>query len=132
MIDEKLNKAILELASRVGLRINSIVLFGSHARSEDLQWSDIDLLIISENFSGMRSDDRVRMVLDKWDYEKPLEPVCSAPSEASELSPLIWEICKDGIIIIDDGTFNKLRIKCLKYLNDNGVQRFKYGYMIQG
>jgi len=97
-----------------------------------LQWSDIDLLIISEDFSNMRNGDRVRMILDKWDYEKPLEPVCIAPSEASELSPLIWEICKDGIIIMDDGTFKKLWIKCLKYLNDSRVQRFKYGYMIQG
>lgn len=129
MIEEKLSEAVYKLASKTGLRINSIVLFRSHARKEDLQWSDADLLIISEDFSDMRMDDRVRLVLEKWDYEKAVEPVCLVPSEVSELNPLIWEICRDGVVIMDDGTFNILRTKCLKHFNDARIQRLEYGYV---
>ncbi|MEM2276378.1 MAG: nucleotidyltransferase domain-containing protein [Thermoproteota archaeon] len=131
MIEEKLSEAVYKLASKMGLRINSIVLFGSHARKEDLQWSDVDLLIISEDFSDMRMDDRVRLVLEKWDYEKPVEPVCLAPSEVSESNPLIWEVCRDGVVIMDDGTFNILRTKCMKRFNESGIKRLEYGYVEQ-
>lgn len=129
MIEEKLSESIYNLARKMGLRINSIVLFGSHARMEDLQWSDVDLLIISEDFSNMRMDDRVRLVLEKWDYEKPVEPICLAPSEVSESNPLIWEICRDGVVIMDDGVFNTVRTRFLKRLNEGRIQRLEYGYV---
>ncbi|MBO3754118.1 MAG: nucleotidyltransferase domain-containing protein [Candidatus Brockarchaeota archaeon] len=131
MIEEKLRDAVFRLTSRMPLKINSIVLFGSHARAEDLWWSDVDLLIISEGFSKMRREERMRLVLEKWEYEKPVEPVCLSPEEASWENPFLWEVCMDGVIIFDDSTFNVLRAKCLKYLEENKIKRFKYGYVKQ-
>ncbi|MEM1538173.1 MAG: nucleotidyltransferase domain-containing protein [Candidatus Nezhaarchaeales archaeon] len=129
MIEDKLSDAISKLAGKVGLRVNSIVLFGSRGKAEELPWSDVDLLIISEGFSNMKRWDRVRLVLENWDYEKPVEPVCLAPNEVSETNPFIWEVCREGVAVMDDGTFNALRTKCLKYLDENGFQRIKYGYV---
>jgi len=129
MIDESLVNAISQLASKMGLRINSIVLFGSHARAEDLQWSDVDLLIISEDFSRMKAEDRVRLVLEKWEYEKPVEPVCLSFEEISEFNPLIWEVCRDGVVVMDDGTFKALRIRCMKHFDEGRIQRLEYGYV---
>jgi len=131
MIGEKLRNAIFKLMDRLPLKINSIVLFGSHARMEDMQWSDVDLLIISEDFSSMRREDSIRLVLEKWDYEKPVEPVCLAPDEVSEATPLIWEVCRDGIAIFDDGTFNMVKAKCLKYLDEAKIKRLRHGYIEQ-
>lgn len=105
MIEEKLRSAIPRLASRMPLKNKLDNPLRSHARAEDLRWSDVDLLIISEGFSKMRREERMRMVLEKWEYEKP--------EEASWENPFLWEVCIDGIIIFDDGTFNALRAKCL-------------------
>lgn len=95
--------------NEIPLKINSVVLFGSLARGEGLPWSDVDLLLISRDFSGMRKGDRIHLLLDKWDYMRPLEPICLSPDEISEENPLIWEICIDGIPVVDDGTFRELK-----------------------
>lgn len=132
MIEENLREAISRLAGRIRLKVNSIVLFGSHARMEELEWSDVDLLIISEDFSKMRVEDRVRIILEEWDYWKPVEPVCLSPEEASEKSPLIWEVCRDGVVILDDGTFDAVKARCLKHLDENKIKRVEHGYIWQG
>jgi predicted nucleotidyltransferase len=78
-----LMRAILKLLNEIPIKINSAVLFGSLARGEGLPWSDVDLLLISGDFSGMRGEDRIRLLLDKWDYMRPLEPICLSPEEIS-------------------------------------------------
>lgn len=130
-MEKMLREAIMRLASRMPFKVNSIVLFGSHAREEDLPWSDVDLLVISEGFSGMRRSDRIGLVLERWDYAKPVEPVCLAPNEVSIEDPLIWEVCRDGVVVIDDGTFSAIKTACLTYLAKNKVRRFEYGYIMQ-
>ncbi len=122
-------EVIRKFLSEIPIKVNSVVLFGSSARGDDLPWSDIDLLLISDEFSGMRREDRIRFLLDKWDYPRPLEPICLSPDEISEENPLIWEICLDGIPIVDDGTFEKLRERCIDLLSKRGVERKWYGYV---
>jgi len=105
----RVNKGHSKAFERDSLKINSVVLFGSLARGEGLPWSDVDLLLISRDFSGMRKEDRIHLLLDKWDYMRPLEPICLSPDEISEENSLIWEICIDGIPVVDDGTFRELK-----------------------
>jgi predicted nucleotidyltransferase len=125
----ELMRAITGLLREIPLKINSAVLFGSLARGEDLPWSDVDLLLISKDFSGMRKEDRIRLVLDKWDYMRPLEPICLSPDEISEENPLIWEICMDGIPVVDDGTFRELKKRCIDLLRRRRIERRWYGYV---
>tara|TARA_Y100000588_G_scaffold276340_1_gene292705 strand:- start:553 stop:870 length:318 start_codon:yes stop_codon:yes gene_type:complete len=49
MIDE--NKKIKQVAQRIGQAINAeqIILFGSHARGEATEHSDVDLLVVAES-----------------------------------------------------------------------------------
>jgi len=131
MIEEGLRDAIIRLVNKIPFRVNSAVLFGSHAREEDLQWSDVDLLIISDGFSGTEKEDRIGLVIDRWDYVKPVEPVCLAPYEISETDPLLWEICRDGIAVVDDGTFISVKTKCMAYLTESKIKRCEYGYIRQ-
>jgi len=124
----ELIRAIAKLLNEIPLKINSVVLFGSLARGEGLPWSDVDLLLISRDFSGMRKGDRIHLLLDKWDYMRPLEPICLSPDEISEENPLIWEICIDGIPVVDDGTFRELREKCIDLLRRK-IERRWYEYI---
>jgi len=131
MIEEGLRDATIKLSSQMPFKVNSAILFGSHARGEDLQWSDVDLLIISEEFSKMERKDRIGLVIEKWEYMKPVEPICLSPNEILETDPLIWEVCRDGVVIIDDGTFGAIRTKCFAYLDENRMKRFEHGYIRQ-
>lgn len=40
------------------IAVEAIVLFGSHARGEPREWSDIDLAVISPDFEGLSQWDR--------------------------------------------------------------------------
>ncbi len=56
----ELNQAIREFAVLLekGIRIEAIVLFGSHAKGEARDDSDIDVAVISPDFEGMTTQQR--------------------------------------------------------------------------
>ena len=112
------------------LEANSIVIFGSTARREALPYSDVDILIISKKFKKMKTEDRIRLILETWNINKPVHPICLTPEEAEKMTnkPLMWEICRKPEILTDDGTFKKIRHKTLKYLKTNKIIRKKYWY----
>ncbi|MGC8932970.1 MAG: nucleotidyltransferase domain-containing protein [Candidatus Methanodesulfokora sp.] len=124
-----IEREIAELLRKIPFKVRSVVLFGSHARGEALPWSDVDVLFISDDFSGMRMEDRLRPILENWSYKKPIEPVCLSLNEISEENPLIWEICADGIVIVDDGTFHEIRERCVNYMKSRKIERKWYGYV---
>ena len=44
--------------NRLGLQLKRVILFGSYAHNTAHKWSDIDLALVSDDFTGMRLDDR--------------------------------------------------------------------------
>ena len=55
MVDEAVRERIENFISAVrqrGIPISRIVLFGSHARGDAHEWSDIDIVVISPLFDG--------------------------------------------------------------------------------
>lgn len=67
-----------------GLKVERIILYGSHLRSEAKEWSDIDLIVISSGFK--RKDFRERLELLGVAAMHILEPI-----EAIGLTPEEWE-----------------------------------------
>lgn len=72
-MDSKLNrqyaiekvKELAHLLSQNGINIHSIFLFGSFANSKEdtnFDWSDIDVAIVSNSFSGSRFDDNKKLI----------------------------------------------------------------------
>jgi uncharacterized protein len=56
-----LNKYIADYiaaCNELGLHFEKVILFGSYARNAAHKWSDIDLALVSDDFTGMRLDDR--------------------------------------------------------------------------
>ena len=43
----------------MGIRVEGVILFGSHARGEANEGSDIDLLIVSPDFEGLNTRARL-------------------------------------------------------------------------
>lgn len=68
---------------RVGERfpLERALLFGSRARGDELAESDYDLLLVSPSFAELAFTDRIAAVLDFWELQEPLEPLCYSPPE---------------------------------------------------
>jgi predicted nucleotidyltransferase len=79
----------------------TVILFGSYARGDYNVWSDIDIIVISEYFTGRR-------ILDRYDLipEAPpgVEPILLSPSEfISNLEKASFiEMLRDGAVVITD------------------------------
>jgi uncharacterized protein len=60
-ISDKVIKLINELVAaleRDNIQIQRVILFGSYANGKYDEWSDIDLALVSDKFSGSRWDDK--------------------------------------------------------------------------
>ena len=69
-------KRYLRALQKAGIHSHSGVLFGSYARGEAGQWSDIDLVVIATEFDGPRS---LQMVEKLWqltgEADNRIEPI---------------------------------------------------------
>jgi len=44
--------------NKLGVHFKKVILFGSYARNTPHEWSDVDLALVSDDFTGMRLEDR--------------------------------------------------------------------------
>lgn len=115
-------KALMDFRDRVvkelGDRIDAIVVYGSVARGEDREDSDIDVLVVGRG-KGIRS--RVSEIGYDIDYENNFEtfitPVYYTREELEHRmgvgSPFIHEVLREGVALYDGGIFKGIREKML-------------------
>lgn len=75
-MDKKLNNIIKryrEHLEKAGIRVKKIILYGSYASGKPKEWSDIDLIVISNDFKKM--DLWERLVLLGRTAAKTMEPL---------------------------------------------------------
>lgn len=55
---------LTKILKQSGINLHSVFLFGSFANKEitDFEWSDIDVALISDSFSGSRFDDAKKLI----------------------------------------------------------------------
>jgi len=99
MAKRKFMKAISilqELIRQKGLDVERIVVFGSYARQEEKEGSDIDIIIVSKNFEGKDIFEKVEIAsgLHRELVEKTL-----MPADIMYYSPTEWE--KGNSLIIN-------------------------------
>jgi predicted nucleotidyltransferase len=89
----------LEELEQSEIRINNAILFGSYARGNYNENSDIDLAIISEDFSGTRLFDNSMMAKARLKSSSLIETLPFRPEEFNTDNPFVREIMKHGIEI---------------------------------
>lgn len=111
------------LTARFGEKLVSVVIFGSVARGEAKMSSDMDVLLVCEEFekSMGRTDKLVDIILQLWDEEKkpPGEQTWIQfhplrPEEAEKNRPIYLDMIEDGVIILDRNGFMENVLKRLK------------------
>lgn len=83
--------------------VERAILFGSFARGEAREDSDIDLILVSREFEGKSSLKRPVPLYMDWDLGYPVDFLCYTPEEFNSLKKkvtLVREALKEGIEIL--------------------------------
>jgi len=89
-------KRYLKALEEDNIHVNQAILFGSRARREGDQWSDIDIAIVSETFEGDRFNDRARIRKTTLSVSSDLSPIPFRPEDFSPNDPFVREILSTG------------------------------------
>ena len=82
------------------IRIQKAFLFGSYAHGTFDMWSDIDIALVSEDFSGNRLTDKNAMRKIKLSISSDIDPRPYHPDDFKEDDPFVKEILQTGIRVV--------------------------------
>lgn len=121
-----------ELRKRFGEGLRCVVLFGSRARGTARAGSDYDLLVVAEELPGdpvKRQRALTAALLPVVDQVPgPVAFVGKTPEEfASNLTPLLLDVCVEGICLWGAEFFESYRRRALEALRDSGLRRERLG-----
>jgi len=86
--------------NEVGVNLRKVILFGSFAKGTQHEWSDIDVALVADDFTGVGILDTPRF--SRINLQKPyirIEPITYPTDYFQESDPFIEEIKKTGIEI---------------------------------
>ena len=92
---------LTKLAKRVRLR--EAHLFGSTARGERLPESDVDIVVVADEFEGMPLSERIRIVYRLW-------PLADYSADIIPLGPGEFERKKKRSVVLRDASRYWIRI----------------------
>lgn len=80
--------------------IKNAYLFGSYAKGNNNEWSDIDIALISDSFEGIRIKDKDKIRRIALSVSSNLEILPFKPDDFSSDNPLAKEIMGTGIRLV--------------------------------
>jgi hypothetical protein len=102
----KIKKQILKFLKKIKeFKIEKAIIFGSRIRGDYLEESDIDLILVSDDFKNIPFTDRMGKVYTYYNAKElkvPLELICYTKKEfqhKSKIPGLVQDALKEGIII---------------------------------
>lgn len=83
---ERVSETLTATADRLGYTLSEVIVFGSRARDDYRSESDVDILIVSPDFEGVKAYKRPKQFYRDWDYETLPDPefICLTPAEFEE------------------------------------------------
>ncbi len=80
-------------------RLLKVFLYGSYAKGIAGKWSDIDLAVVSPDFSEDLFEERIKLMKLALGVDDRIEPSPFRPEDFSQNNPLVNEISESGIEI---------------------------------
>ncbi len=99
----KVVKRYIEELGKNGIEVSEAIIFGSHTKGTSKEDSDIDVALISNNFTGDRYEDRRKIVPLRRKIDSRIEPIPFRPEDFSEEGMLVEEIKRTGTRILIKG-----------------------------
>lgn len=116
------------LQEAFGSRLKTVVIFGSQARGEADERSDHDLFLVIDGlpWAPLQRVRAVRAAIARVDLA--INTIAKTPDEmAMDLTPLLLDVCVDGVCLFGSDFFDPYRKKALNALRQAGLQRRKVG-----
>jgi len=84
----------------INIRVDQLILFGSHAAGSAREDSDIDLVVISSSFSEKSYWERIDILTDAiYEVFAPIEASAFTPDEWKSKKSLITEYAENGVLV---------------------------------
>jgi predicted nucleotidyltransferase len=93
-------KDYINYLENTNIHIKEAILFGSYAKGNSNEFSDIDLALVSENFTGSRFFDLDTLRDAKFAVNTDISPLPYRPEDFTEDNLFVKEILNYGIRII--------------------------------
>ncbi|KAF5415084.1 MAG: nucleotidyltransferase domain-containing protein [Euryarchaeota archaeon] len=127
MFEEMINDYVGVLK---GLDVRGILLFGSVARNDAKEHSDVDMLVIASGLPDIK--ERCGFITVKKPYR--IEDIWMTPDELIEMvdakTGFVVDALLEGKILLDDGTINDARSRLVDSLKRLNAKRLKHGWFI--
>ncbi|MDI3475865.1 MAG: hypothetical protein PWQ79_2204 [Thermococcaceae archaeon] len=98
-LEEILKEVKAKLQEILGDNLVEVILFGSYARGEASEWSDVDVLVVVKRWPTLEELERMAEATNKYAIEKgvviSLVPYVKKPDMSSD--PLILNVMREGI-----------------------------------
>ena len=98
------NRTIMDIVQKYvekvceNYKIEAIILFGSYAKGTEHEDSDIDIAIITDDFTNDRFDEELNLKKLRWEIDLRIEPHLIRIEDYKEVStPFVKEIIDTGI-----------------------------------
>lgn len=95
-------KKFLSMVSASGVQLERALLFNSYAKGTSNTWSDIDVALVSKDFTGIGFYDRKRVNPFLIKVDSRIEPHPFRPEDFTEDNPFVNQIIKEGVEISFD------------------------------
>lgn len=104
-----------ERLSQEAVRISQLILFGSHARGAANEESDVDVLVVSEDFRDKDIFERARLIgvaerATIRRFQVPLDIILMTPEEFNSGVSLLAQAARTGMPLIPGATAREIRI----------------------
>ena len=98
---------VIEIVSRFqrgiearGIKPQKVILYGSHAHATATTESDIDLVVISEDFAGKGFWERIDILADViYEMAAPVEAVAMTPEEWEKGEAFVFDFASNGEVL---------------------------------
>jgi len=97
-IKEKINQYISNLNEN-NFKLKKVILFGSYINGKYSAWSDIDVALISDEFTGDRFEDRKRIARITLDVDYRIDPLPFNTKDFDYTNLFVKEIIDTGLVI---------------------------------
>lgn len=103
-----IKRIIKSYLGKLPIKVEYAILFGSTVKGTRMKESDIDLIVVSKDFKNLSMIERIRLLLQYWDYNVELEVFGFTQDEIRRL--------KNKSIIISEALEHGEKIKLTKWL----------------
>lgn len=97
---ENIIEKYIQKLRQLGIQVSKVILYGSYAKGNPKEYSDIDIAVVSPSFHKMDIFER-QLLLSKAHHKfgEPIEPVGLTPRQLKDKKGFAKEILETGVVV---------------------------------